>query len=34
MTETRRVALVSDAGNYVGPELARHLAARHSCRHR
>jgi 3-oxoacyl-[acyl-carrier protein] reductase len=24
----RRVALVADAGNYVGPELARHLAAR------
>jgi 3-oxoacyl-[acyl-carrier protein] reductase len=28
MSAARRVALVSDAGNYVGPELARHLAAR------
>jgi 3-oxoacyl-[acyl-carrier protein] reductase len=28
MTEHRRVALVGDAGHYVGPELARHLAAR------
>ena len=28
MTESRRVALVADAGHYVGPELARHLAAR------
>ncbi len=29
MTEaTRRVAVVGDAGFYVGPELARHLAAR------
>ena len=28
MTESRRVALVGDAGHYVGPELARHLAAR------
>ena len=26
--EQRRVALVGDAGFYVGPELARHLAAR------
>lgn len=25
---TRRTALVADAGSYVGPELARHLAAR------
>lgn len=25
---SRRVALVADAGQYVGPELARHLAAR------
>jgi 3-oxoacyl-[acyl-carrier protein] reductase len=25
---TRRVAMVADAGGYVGPELARHLAAR------
>ena len=25
---TRRVAIVGDAGSYVGPELARHLAAR------
>jgi NAD(P)-dependent dehydrogenase (short-subunit alcohol dehydrogenase family) len=25
---TRRVAIVADAGFYVGPELARHLAAR------
>ena len=24
----RRVAIVGDAGFYVGPELARHLAAR------
>jgi NAD(P)-dependent dehydrogenase (short-subunit alcohol dehydrogenase family) len=28
MSETRRVAIVGDAGHYVGPELARHLAAR------
>ena len=28
MTEIRRVAIVGDAGHYVGPELARHLAAR------
>jgi 3-oxoacyl-[acyl-carrier protein] reductase len=28
MTEARRVAIVGDAGNYVGPDLARHLAAR------
>jgi len=29
MTSTaRRVAIVGDAGSYVGPELARHLAAR------
>jgi NAD(P)-dependent dehydrogenase (short-subunit alcohol dehydrogenase family) len=28
MNETRRVAIVGDAGHYVGPELARHLAAR------
>jgi 3-oxoacyl-[acyl-carrier protein] reductase len=28
MTETRRIAIVGDAGHYVGPELARHLAAR------
>ena len=28
MPETRRVAIVGDAGHYVGPELARHLAAR------
>jgi len=28
MTETRRIAIVGDAGNYVGPELARHLGAR------
>ena len=26
--EQRRVAVVGDAGFYVGPELARHLAAR------
>jgi len=28
MTETRRIAIVGDAGNYVGPEQARHLGAR------
>src|SRR5512147_1264745 len=28
MPETRRIAIVGDAGHYVGPELARHLAAR------
>ena len=28
MTETRRIAIVGDAGHYVGPELARHLGAR------
>jgi NAD(P)-dependent dehydrogenase (short-subunit alcohol dehydrogenase family) len=28
MTDTRRIAIVGDAGHYVGPELARHLAAR------
>ena len=28
MSETRRIAIVGDAGHYVGPELARHLAAR------
>ncbi|MGA2210911.1 MAG: SDR family oxidoreductase [Acidimicrobiales bacterium] len=28
MSDERRVAVVSDAGHYVGPELARHLAAR------
>jgi 3-oxoacyl-[acyl-carrier protein] reductase len=28
MPEPRRVAIVGDAGHYVGPELARHLAAR------
>ncbi len=28
MSDARRVALVADAGSYVGPELARHLAAR------
>jgi NAD(P)-dependent dehydrogenase (short-subunit alcohol dehydrogenase family) len=28
MPETRRVAIVGDATSYVGPELARHLAAR------
>jgi FMN-dependent NADH-azoreductase len=28
MSEARRVAIVGDAGNYAGPELARHLAAR------
>jgi NAD(P)-dependent dehydrogenase (short-subunit alcohol dehydrogenase family) len=28
MPENRRVAIVGDAGHYVGPELARHLAAR------
>lgn len=27
MTENRRVAIVADAGHYVGPELARRLAA-------
>jgi NAD(P)-dependent dehydrogenase (short-subunit alcohol dehydrogenase family) len=27
MTQTRRVALVGDAGHYVGPDLARRLAA-------
>jgi NAD(P)-dependent dehydrogenase (short-subunit alcohol dehydrogenase family) len=26
--QTRRVALIADAGTYLGPELARHLAAR------
>lgn len=28
MSQPRRVAIVGDAGHYVGPELARHLAAR------
>lgn len=28
MPDTRRIAIVGDAGHYVGPELARHLAAR------
>ena len=28
MPDPRRVAIVGDAGHYVGPELARHLAAR------
>ena len=28
MVDPRRVAVVADAGHYVGPELARHLAAR------
>ena len=28
MSQQRRVAIVGDAGHYVGPELARHLAAR------
>jgi len=28
MPEPRRVAVVGDAGHYVGPELARHLAVR------
>jgi 3-oxoacyl-[acyl-carrier protein] reductase len=28
MTSTRRVALIADAGTYVGPDLARLLAAR------
>jgi 3-oxoacyl-[acyl-carrier protein] reductase len=27
-TGTRRIAVIADAGSYLGPELARHLAAR------